>query len=80
MKKLALILAISLLLIGDHRSIAQAAVDPELGYCTPERESFTQIYAMTDATTNAWGATVQSGGTLNALVWCNGTNWTVIGQ
>jgi hypothetical protein len=37
--------------------------------------------AVTDAQTNTWGANVTSGGGSNIVkVWCNGTNWTVIGK
>ena len=35
----------------------------------------------TDGNTNTWGATVASGGgTVPALLYCDGTNWTVIGK
>ena len=36
---------------------------------------------VSDATTNTWGATVSvGGGGDQVFVWCNGTNWTVIGK
>jgi hypothetical protein len=38
------------------------------------------IQSVSDNTTNTWGATASGGGLLPTLVWCNGTNWTVIGR
>lgn len=38
------------------------------------------IAALTDATTNTWGASVTvGGGSHKVLIWYNGTNWTCIG-
>ena len=34
---------------------------------------------VTDSNTATWGATVAAGGANNVLIWCNGTNWTVVG-
>lgn len=36
--------------------------------------------AVTDSTTNTWGATVAGGGTLHVFAYCDGTSWTVIGK
>jgi hypothetical protein len=33
--------------------------------------------AVSDSTTNAWGATVTGGGSNHVLAYCDGTNWTV---
>jgi hypothetical protein len=33
--------------------------------------------AVSDSTTNAWGATVTGGGSLHVLAYCDGANWTV---
>jgi LSD1 subclass zinc finger protein len=38
------------------------------------------INVVTDATSPAIGSTVAGGGSANALVWCNGVNWTVVGK
>jgi hypothetical protein len=35
------------------------------------------IGAITDSTTNTWGATITGGGTDHVLGYCDGTNWTV---
>jgi hypothetical protein len=33
--------------------------------------------AVSDSTTNTWGATVTGGGSIHILAYCDGTNWTV---
>lgn len=33
--------------------------------------------AVTDSTTNTWGATISGSGTDHVLAYCDGTNWTV---
>jgi len=33
--------------------------------------------AVTDSTTNTWGATIAGGGSYHVLAYCDGTNWTV---
>ena len=33
--------------------------------------------AVTDSTTNTWGATITGGGSYHVLAYCDGTNWTV---
>ena len=38
------------------------------------------IAAISDSTTNTWGATVTGGGALYAMATCNGVNWTVMGK
>ena len=38
-----------------------------------------RVFRVTDASAPSVGATVSGGGAANALVWYNGTNWTVIG-
>lgn len=38
-----------------------------------------RVFRVTDANAPTIGATVTGGGVANALVWYNGTNWTVIG-
>ena len=39
------------------------------------------VKPITDGNTNTWGATVASGGgSVPALLYCDGTNWTVIGK
>ena len=40
------------------------------------------LAAITDSTTNVWGAIVSGGGTMYPLIlaWCNGANFTVIGK
>jgi hypothetical protein len=35
------------------------------------------LTAITDSTTNTWGATVTGGGANHILMYCDGTNWTV---
>lgn len=37
------------------------------------------MYRVTDANAPSMGATVSGGGSANAMVWSNGTNWTVFG-
>ncbi len=36
--------------------------------------------AVTDSTTNTWGATITGGGTNHVLAYCDGTNWTVMAK
>lgn len=36
--------------------------------------------AVTDSTTNIWGATITGGGANRVLAYCNGTNWTVMAK
>jgi len=36
--------------------------------------------AITDSTTNTWGATISGSGTNHVLAYCDGTNWTVMGK
>jgi hypothetical protein len=38
------------------------------------------IAAVTDSTTNTWGATITGGGANKVLAFYNGTNWTVMGK
>lgn len=38
------------------------------------------IVAVTDGSTNTWGATLAGGGANHVLAYYNGTNWTVIGK
>jgi hypothetical protein len=38
------------------------------------------LVAVTDATTNVWGATITGGGANHVLAYYNGTNWTVAGK
>lgn len=35
---------------------------------------------VTDSNTSTYGATVAAGGANKVMIWCNGTNWTVMGQ
>jgi hypothetical protein len=46
----------------------------------PSSPSVGDIFAITDSTTNTWGATVAGSGGNYALINWNGTNWTVIGK
>jgi hypothetical protein len=43
--------------------------------CSSEIESATA--AITDSTTNTWGATITGGGSHHVLGYCDGTSWTV---
>jgi len=45
----------------------------------PASPSQGAIAAITNSNTGTWGATVTGGGSTKALVWFNGTVWTVIG-
>jgi hypothetical protein len=36
--------------------------------------------AVTNSTTNTWGATITGGGSNHVLAYCDGTNWTVAGK
>ncbi len=38
------------------------------------------LVAVTDSTTNVWGATITGGGANHVLAYYNGTNWTVAGK
>lgn len=38
------------------------------------------IAAVTDSTTNTWGATITGAGANHVLAYCDGTNWTVAGK
>jgi hypothetical protein len=38
------------------------------------------IGVVNDSTTNTWGATVAGGGSLHVMVYCDGTNWTVMAK
>lgn len=38
------------------------------------------IAAITDSTTNTWGATITGGGSDPVIGYCDGTNWTVMGK
>lgn len=53
----------------NNRTIANLPSSPTVG----------MIVRVTDANSPAIGSTVASGGAAAALVWYNGTNWTVIG-
>jgi hypothetical protein len=43
--------------------------------CGEETEG--EMAAVTDSTTNAWGATITGSGTKHVLAYCDGTHWTV---
>jgi hypothetical protein len=36
--------------------------------------------AVTNSSTNTWGAAIAGGGTMHVLAYCDGTNWTVAGE
>lgn len=36
--------------------------------------------AITDSTTNTWGATITGGGSLHVLAYCDGSVWSVAGK
>ena len=38
------------------------------------------LQAVTDSTTNAWGATITGSGANHVLAYCDGTNWTVVAK
>ncbi|HET7842358.1 MAG TPA: hypothetical protein VFM21_12160 [Terriglobia bacterium] len=38
------------------------------------------IAAVSDSTTNTWGATISGGGGNHVLAYCDGSNWTVMGK
>ena len=48
------------------------------GACNGGNEGY--FATITDSNTNVWGATVAAGGSNRVLVYCNGTNWTVMGK
>ncbi len=50
----------------------------DFGACSGGLEGV--IRPVTNSTTNTWGATVTGGGANHILMYCNGTNWTVIGK
>jgi hypothetical protein len=64
MRRLIFILALSLSLGGDGRSIAAPATTT----C-----AYNSIASFTDSTTQVWGATVVHGGKLSVLAWCDAT-------
>jgi hypothetical protein len=43
--------------------------------CAAVREG--SLVAVSDSTTNAWGATISGGGIHHVLAYCDGTSWTV---
>jgi hypothetical protein len=49
-----------------------------LSSCSSTTEGIME--AVTDSTTNAWGATITGGGSNHVLAYCDGTNWTVMGK
>lgn len=53
----------------------KAAAFSTLAACAAGTEGTTA--AVTDSTTNAWGATVTGAGTFHVLAYCDGTAWTV---
>jgi len=52
-----------------------AVVVAQLQACTSQTEGAMQ--AVSDSTTNAWGATIGGGGSSHVLAYCDGTDWTV---
>jgi hypothetical protein len=46
--------------------------------CSSSTEGATA--AVTDSTTNTWGATISGSGSDHVLAYCDGTNWTVAGK
>ena len=56
-------------ILYDPKTIANLPATPANG----------MVAAVTDANAPAVGSTVASGGSAKALVWYNGTNWTVVG-
>ena len=48
------------------------------GACNVGNEGY--FTTITDSTANAWGETVSGGGTYHILIYCNGTNWTVMAR
>lgn len=49
-----------------------------LASCGPSIEG--EHAAVTDSTTNTWGATITGGSTNHVLAYCDGTSWTVAGK
>jgi hypothetical protein len=49
-----------------------------LSSCSSTTEGIME--AVTDSTTNTWGATITGGGSNHVLAYCDGTNWTVMGK
>ncbi|MBV9745157.1 MAG: hypothetical protein JO099_15455, partial [Acidobacteriia bacterium] len=58
-----------------NTAFATAATFSDLPACSSSMEG--SRGAVTDSTTNTWGATVTGGGALHVLAYCDGTNWTV---
>ena len=63
----------------------QAIVSPQLMPTTfaqlpPAAANEGSFAAVTDSTTDAWGAPVAGGGNLHVLVYSDGVNWTVMGK
>jgi hypothetical protein len=60
----------------------QARVKPVAYSALPAASSTIEgaIAAVTDSSTNTWGATISGGGSNHVLAYCNGTNWTVAGK
>jgi tRNA-binding EMAP/Myf-like protein len=46
----------------------------------PSQPSEGMIAAITDSSTNTWGATISGGGGNHVLAYYNAANWTVIGK
>jgi len=46
-----------------------------LAACVAGKEG--SLVAVSDSTTNAWGAAISGGGANHVLAYCDGTNWTV---
>ncbi len=53
--------------------------DPKTYANLPASPAHGMVAAITDCNTSTWGATAAGGGSTKALVYYNGTNWTVMG-
>lgn len=64
---------------GALLSATQLTLKPTVFSALPSCASGTEgsTRAVTDSTTNTWGATVTGTGTNHVLAYCDGTNWTV---
>ena len=66
------------LVLDPHPLQIVAAAFSSLGTCNSGTEG--SMAAVTDSTTNTWGATISGSGTNHVLAYCDGTNWTVMGK
>lgn len=78
----------NLLIVEDNSGTVTAFIGPHnelflkpVAYSgLPGAPSFGTIAAVSDSTTNTWGATISGGGSDKVLAFYNGSNWTVIGK